>query len=140
MTLPSLDELLEAPERARALPPDAIAAVIGETLLLLCRLVQASTMPNTTQAKKPEDPDRLLTVRETAALLSVRPPHVYELIRRGRLPAVRVGKYVRVKSGDLKAWLEDQREEGVDGRIQPGLSSLPPMSRSSMKARGQKSH
>jgi excisionase family DNA binding protein len=137
---PSLRDLLDAPDRARSLQPEAMAEVLGDLVLLFTRLLlQASATPETMQATKPEDPDRLLTVDETATILNLRPARVYELARRRVLPAVRVGKYVRVRSRDLQSWIEDQREEGVDGRIQPGLSSPPPMTRASMKARGKQS-
>jgi len=134
----TLRDLVEAPERASSIPPNAMAGLLGELVLLLARLlVQISVTPTYEQAGK--DIDRLLTVRETATFLSVRPPHVYELIHRRVLPAVRVGKYVRVRASDLHAWIENQREEGVDGKIQPGLSSPLPMSRPTTKTRGRKS-
>jgi excisionase family DNA binding protein len=137
---PTLRELIEAPESMQTLSPEARAAVLGQVVILLAQLlVQAAATPVTTPVQKGQDPARLLTVAETAHLLSVRPPHVYELIRRRRLPALRVGKYVRVRSRDLQAWIEDQRGEGVDGRIQPGLSSPQPMTRPSTKVRGKRS-
>jgi excisionase family DNA binding protein len=137
--MPTLRELLEAPDLARSLQPGAMAEVLGELVLLLARfLAQASATPGTTQATNPEDPDRLLTVRETAALLSVRPPHVYELVRRHTLPAVRVGRFVRLRARDLHAWTEGQREKVVDTKFEPSLSSPPPMTRASTKA-GSKS-
>jgi excisionase family DNA binding protein len=136
---PTLRELLEEPERARSLPPESMAAILGELVLLFTRvLLQASTTPRTTQATNPEDPDRLLTVRETAALLSVRSAHVYELIRTRRLPALRVGRYVRVRSHDLQDWIEGQREKEVDIQFQSSLGSPPPMSTSYTRARGRK--
>ncbi len=137
---PTLREVLEAPERVGSLPPEAMPEVLGELVLLLVHLLtQISGTPGTKHPKKPEDLDRLLTVAETATVLSLRPARVYELVRQRVLPAVRVGKYVRVRSRDLQAWIEDQREEGVDGRIQPGLSSPPPMTRPSTKGRGKRS-
>lgn len=116
-----------------------MAAVLGELILLLARLLaQTAVTPGTTHPKSTEDLDRLLTVAETATILSLRPPRVYELVRRRVLPAVRVGKYVRVRSRDLQSWIEDQREEGVDANIRSSLEFPLPMSRSG-KARGQKS-
>lgn len=135
---PTLREVLEAPERVGSLPPEAMPEMLGELVLLLVHLLkQISGTPGTTHQKKPEDLDRLLTVAETATILSLRPARVYELVRQRVLRAVRVGRYVRVRSRDLQAWIEAQREEGVDGRIQPGLSSPPPMT--STNARGKRS-
>ncbi len=81
----------------------------------------------------------MLTVREAATLLNLRHAYVYELIRQRTLPALHVGKYVRIRSRDLQAWIEAQREEGVDGKIQPGLGFSPPMTRSRSKTQGRKS-
>ena len=135
----TLRELIEAPERARALPPDAMAAVLGELILLLARLlVHTSATLTTTQTARPEALDRLLSVVEVATVLSLRVPRVYELIRRGRLPAVRVGRSVRIRPCDLHAWIEGQREKIMDTNFEPSLSSPPPMSRSMTKARGRK--
>jgi excisionase family DNA binding protein len=33
------------------------------------------------------------------------------MIRSRRLPAVRIGKYLRVQSRDLKTWIEGHREK-----------------------------
>ena len=135
----TLRELLEAPQQTKSLQPGAMAEVLGELVLLLARLlVQASGIPGTSPVTDPEDPDRLLTVRETAALLSVRPPHVYELVRRGTFPVVRVGRFIRVRPGDLQGWIEDQREKEVDTQFQSSLGSPPPMSTSYTRTRGRK--
>jgi excisionase family DNA binding protein len=119
-----------------------VRSPIGEhsIVLLLARLlVQASATPGTTQTEKPEALDRLLSVVEVSRILNLRPPHVYELVRRHTLPAVRVGKYVRVRAADLQVWIEAQREEGVDENIRPGLGFSPPMIRPSTKRRDKRS-
>src|SRR6266851_1385617 len=109
-----LRELLEAPERARSLPPEAMAEVLGELVLLLARLlVQTTVTPSTSQTEQPEALDRLLSAVEVATVLGVRVPRVYEIIRQHRLPTVRVGKYLRVRPSDLRTWIDDQREEAV---------------------------
>ena len=48
---------------------------------------------------------RLLTVREVAELLRLRPARVYELARQELLPVVRVGRQIRVEEGALRAWI-----------------------------------
>lgn len=136
---PALRDLVDSPERARALPPEAMAAVLGELILLLARLlVQTAVTPNTTHPKNPPELERLLTVAETATILNLRPARVYELVRRRVLPIVRVGKTLRVKSGDLRGWIEGQREKIMDTNFEPSLSSLPPMRRSMTKAQRRK--
>ena len=52
--------------------------------------------------------DHLLTAAEVADQLRVSTMTVYRLIRRGELPAVRVGRNYRVRSGDLAAFLDAQ--------------------------------
>ena len=137
---PTLRELLEAPERARALPPEAMAAILGELVLHLARLlVMINTrVPGTQQDPKQETQEHLLTVQQAADLLGVRPAHVYALARRRELPVIRVGKFVRIRQGDLHVYLERHRQEGVDESIRSGLGFSPPMSRSMTKARGRK--
>jgi excisionase family DNA binding protein len=50
--------------------------------------------------------EQLLTVSEVAARLSLVPPTVYRLIWRGALPSVRIGRAVRVRCGDVRAFIE----------------------------------
>ncbi|MCA1783932.1 MAG: helix-turn-helix domain-containing protein [Intrasporangiaceae bacterium] len=52
--------------------------------------------------------DQLLTAAEVADQLRVSTMTVYRLIRRGELPAVRVGRNYRVRDRDLAAFLEAQ--------------------------------
>lgn len=53
-------------------------------------------------------PDHLLTADEVAEMLRVSTMTVYRLIRRGELPAVRVGRSYRVRGPDLDAYLDGQ--------------------------------
>jgi excisionase family DNA binding protein len=52
--------------------------------------------------------DRLLTAQEVADQLRVSTMTIYRLIRRGELPAVRVGRNYRVLAGELDAYLRGQ--------------------------------
>lgn len=52
--------------------------------------------------------DRLLTAGEVADQLRVSTMTVYRLIRRGELPAVRVGRNYRVRDRDLATYLDSQ--------------------------------
>lgn len=42
-----------------------------------------------------------LTVEEAARLLRLRRSHAYELVRRGVIPSVRLGRFIRVPSEQL---------------------------------------
>jgi excisionase family DNA binding protein len=48
---------------------------------------------------------RFLTPDEVAALLRVSPDAIRRLLRRGEIPAVRIGRAWRVEDGDLQRWL-----------------------------------
>src|SRR4051794_36079416 len=54
----------------------------------------------------------LLKAADAAALLSVRTSWVYEAVRAGRLPCVRVGRHVRFLRSDLAQWVRAQRSAG----------------------------
>jgi excisionase family DNA binding protein len=54
-------------------------------------------------------PQGLLTIPEVACRLGLPKGRVYELARQGRLPTVRIGKYVRVDAGGLQEWITQQR-------------------------------
>ena len=47
----------------------------------------------------------LLTVVEVAQILNISTSLVYRLIKSGELPAVRLGRALRVKSGDLEQYI-----------------------------------
>ncbi len=51
----------------------------------------------------------LLGAGEAAALLSVRVSWVYEAVRAGRLPCVRIGRHIRFLRSDLERWVAEQR-------------------------------
>ena len=49
-----------------------------------------------------------LTVPEAAAELQIPASTLYDLIRRGEVPAVRIGKRIRVPVRRLEAWLNEK--------------------------------
>jgi excisionase family DNA binding protein len=53
--------------------------------------------------------DPLLRPEEVARILGVRRSSVYEYVRTGRLPHVRVGRHVRFLREDLEEWIRRQR-------------------------------
>ncbi|MEX1141106.1 MAG: helix-turn-helix domain-containing protein [Thermoleophilaceae bacterium] len=70
-----------------------------------------------TEDDDPADPDvehplsePLLDPAGAAALLSVRRSWVYEAVRDGRLPHVKVGRHVRFLREDLERWVFAQRK------------------------------
>ncbi len=122
--MPAVEPLVAALERAAldvpvaALPPllGRLAALQG---LLAGRLVAGAAPPGKEGARGPGGPeeDRLLSVPEAAKLLNFAPSYVYELARRGVLPAVRHGKYVRVRQGALREFMERNETKGLSKEL-----------------------
>lgn len=63
-------------------------------------------MKNGEDHRRAPDSPLLLTAEETANLLGISVRHLYQLHSSGRLPRpVRLGRSVRWRSGELKAWV-----------------------------------
>lgn len=56
----------------------------------------------------------LLTVEEVQEATKLGRTKVYELIRLGELPVVRIGRSVRIRRQALEKWLEVLEEMGAD--------------------------
>ena len=84
-----------------------------------------------TGERRPGGDEPLLTVPEAAKLLAYPDSYVRELTRKGELPCVRNGKYVRVAPADLRAWIERHRDREVD----PAPSLLYPGRRGGQRVR-----
>jgi len=57
-----------------------------------------------------ETQERLLTPQEVAQHLGVSPYTVGEMARKGTLPAVRVGRFLRFTLEDVRKYVERHRE------------------------------
>jgi excisionase family DNA binding protein len=57
-------------------------------------------------------PHDLLTAREVADVMRVSTMTVYRLIKSGELPAIRVGKHLRIRERDVAKFL-DERIVGI---------------------------
>ena len=60
------------------------------------------------------DDTRLMTVPEAAKLLRISRNLAYELVARGEIPAIRLGRVIRVPRSTLEQWLTDGRRDGSD--------------------------
>jgi excisionase family DNA binding protein len=75
---------------------------------------------------------RLLNAEEVAEALGVRPGWVYQEVRAGRIPHIRLGRYCRFNADSIEAWAAE-RERGpvpqspttVTPRPQPKAAVLP---------------
>lgn len=66
------------------------------------------------QLDRPLSPlaEPLLEPPAAAELLSVKTSWVYEAVRSGRLPHLKVGRHIRFLRSDLEEWVIDQRAGG----------------------------
>ncbi len=53
-------------------------------------------------------PHDLLTAREVADVMRVSTMTVYRLIKAGELPAIRVGKHLRIRERDVARYLDER--------------------------------
>ena len=82
--------------------------------------LKSEKTPNVEAQSPPVSSGRRLAVRvpEAARLLDIGRSKCYDLIRRGELPAIRIGKTVRVPLKALQDWVEQQfqdKEESSSG-------------------------
>ena len=95
---PYLEQLEQAVTET---PVSQIPALIG----ILAQLQAQAQLKMLSQQKPASDPaGGLLTMRQAAARLNVPESRAYELARQGKLPAVRIGKYVRISAEALAAY------------------------------------
>ncbi len=120
--LPTLDQLMADPARVRDLPPEMARDLLLRLIGLQTALLAQAFSPSPGGDGQPEAPppeDRLLTAKEAAARLGIPAPRIYEMVRRGELPAKRFGdgepkrRTVRISSADLRAWIARQGEHGA---------------------------
>ena len=69
-----------------------------------------------------QEPDRLLTIPQVAKRLAISDGRAYELARQGKLPTVKVGKYVRVEPAALDTWIAQHRDGTIDARLYTAYS------------------
>ena len=56
-----------------------------------------------------ESQHEFMKVQEVAEVLRIARSRAYELVAEGQIPAVRIGRSVRVPRDELDRWLADQR-------------------------------
>jgi excisionase family DNA binding protein len=55
----------------------------------------------------------VMTVRQLSTYLQVSHGHVYEMARRGRIPAIRLGRKWRFRREQIDRWLDDLARNGA---------------------------
>jgi excisionase family DNA binding protein len=56
------------------------------------------------------DPLQLLTVKEVATVMQVKPSWIYDMVEEKKMPVVRLGRQLRFRRGDLDNWLTAMAE------------------------------
>ena len=107
MTLGNL--LAELPHAIAETPPEQLVVVIAQ--LAACQNTAAARLLNSHQCDDaerkmpPTEQASLLTIAQVAERLSVPRSYAYDLVRQQKLPAVRLGKYVRVTQEALAKFI-----------------------------------
>src|SRR5881409_16282 len=122
VTVPGLDDLEADLGLADSLPVPMLADRARRAARLAADLQTALIARAVSREASPE-PDRLLAIPKVAEIFGFTEQYVYELIRRGHLPAVRSGKYVRVSASAVDSFMKNGPKNGVDGGLYQRYSS-----------------
>ncbi len=125
---PTLDSIALDPAKAAGLSLEVRAALIARCTATLAALAGPLLATPRGQRAEPAARDdaevpRCITIPELAERLKLAPGYLYALARRGELPVVRWGKYVRVPVDQLQAVLARLGAHPVDRR---GYLTYPP--------------
>jgi excisionase family DNA binding protein len=120
-SLPTLDSIAD--------DPASLSAAVRAALISRCAAVLAAVSADLLSPPSAEAPPaahqdgpRLLDAQDVAERLGFAVAHVYELARSGRLPSVRVGKYVRFDLAAIQEWLHARAHNPLDRTISTVLS------------------
>lgn len=119
--VPTLDELAADPPKAAALPPEVARVLTLRCAAVLTALASAPRADQ--QPRQAMENEGWFTIPEVAARLRFAKSYVYQLVRRGDLPALRKGKYWRVRLADLCRWEAALSKDPLDGRFSKVLTS-----------------
>jgi excisionase family DNA binding protein len=112
-----LAAILSDPGRVAEIPDQEVRGLLLKVAGLLTAL--STKVPASASGADQAEADRLLNLPEVAERLGVPRGYAYELARRGQLPTVRFGKYVRVSLADLQTWVAQHHEKGLDRLYTP---------------------
>jgi len=92
------------------------------------------------QPMESQDHNALITVEEMAKRTAFTEQYCYDLIRRGEIPAVHAGKYVRIRPEDLNSWIDKHTEKKVDNELYSVYSNTYERKRTSQNQKGTRSN
>jgi excisionase family DNA binding protein len=65
------------------------------------------------QGMRPDNEQEFISLNELQEILGIGRTKAYDLVTSGDLPAVRIGRIIRISKRDLTNWLEQQRYQNV---------------------------
>ena len=123
VTVPGLDDLEADLALADSLPVSMLAERARRAARLAADL-QTALIARAACREASSEPDRLLAIPKVAEILEFTEQYVYELIRRGHLPAVRSGKYVRVSASAIENFMKNGPAKSRDKTLYQGYSEV----------------
>jgi len=110
-------ELVAHPERIGDVDPAAVPILLTQLVTVAAALAARATPASSPRSTNgPSDPHDLLTVTVAAKRLGIRPSFLYEAIRLGHVPAVKLGKYVRLQPAIVAEIQENGLDTGLSQR------------------------
>jgi excisionase family DNA binding protein len=106
-----LETLLPDPAQLATLSPADQRRLLLRVAALLAALGASGPEP-----QRPAADGTLLTMPQVAKRLGVPESEAYALARQGRLPVVRIGKYVRMRPADLDGFVQAHQDGGSTPR------------------------
>lgn len=89
----------------------------------------------------------LLTVEELAKYLKIKPDTIYKKVRKGELPAIKLGKLVRFPKDLIDQWIIDQAtktmkevkaaQKAVENRVEEAVSEVKKTAKAATKVMGE---
>jgi excisionase family DNA binding protein len=62
---------------------------------------------------RPDNEQEFISLNQLQEILGIGRTKAYDLVTSGDLPAVRIGRIIRISKQDLTAWLERQKYQNV---------------------------
>jgi len=100
-------------------PVEQIPALLVKLAAAQARL-QLRLLMHRAQSSRNEESETLLEAKDVADWLGVKEDYVRDLGRRGEIPTVKIGKYVRFERDSIRKWIAHPRES-IDGAAAPRL-------------------
>ena len=113
----NVSELLREFESS-PIPKQEIPGIIGALESIKAKLFLQLCQSDHSFPVELKDADTLITIEEMAKRTAFTEQYCYDLIRKGEIPSVRAGKYVRIRESELSFWIESHTErKQVDKHI-----------------------